>query len=262
MARARRLAARQAENAARHEIARMVAKPEELDGKHEELRAKTEEQPAPDEPSGKSGTLPVPVVVQKSPESAPQQALPIICEPQTPAATPQQGELLPVPAKQKRRVKSASVQGELLPDEEKSKGHCLPKTWQLPRSWGIWAMEMFGFTENQVRYQADKFRDHWTSTTRNPTKKDWLGTWRNWMRKANERGERFDYNSRPDQQKSKMTQALDNLANMKLDWEHQETWNPFAPMTPEERAAAQKREEARAAARIAEAAKIINFKQA
>jgi hypothetical protein len=33
------------------------------------------------------------------------------------------------------------------------------------------------------------------------------------MRNANERGERFDYNSRPDQQKSKMTQALDNLAS-------------------------------------------------
>lgn len=196
---------------------------------------------APDAVATAPIALPAPVVVQ---------------EPQQPAAAPQQGELLPVPANQnKGRVKTAAVQGELLPDEENSKGCRLPKTWVLPRSWGIWAMNRFGFTEDQVRYQADKFRDHWTSTTRNPTKKDWFGTWRNWMRNANERGERFDYNSRPDQQKSKMTQALDNLANMKLDWEHQETWNPFAKMTDEQRAAAQKREEARAAARIAEAAR-------
>lgn len=209
---------------------------------------------APD--AAAAASIVLPVVEHESQESAPQTALPIICEPQAPAATPQQGELLPVPTKQNQRIKSVAVQGELLTDDENSKGCRLPKTWVLPRSWGIWAMEMFGFTEDQVRYQADKFRDHWTSTTRNPTKKDWFGTWRNWMRNANERGERFDYNSRPDQQKSKMTQALDNLANMKLDWEHQETWNPFAPPTPEETEAARKREEARAAARIAEAARM------
>lgn len=194
---------------------------------------------APDTAATAPIVLPAPVVVQ---------------EPQPLAATPQQGELLPAPAKQSRSVKTVAVQGELLPVEKIGRATRLPEDWQLPRSWGIWAMEMFGFTEDQVRYQADKFRDHWTSTTRNPTKKDWFGTWRNWMRKANERGERFDYNSRPDQQKSKMTQALENLANTNFDWEHQETWNLFAPPTPEETEAARKREEARAAAEIAKAA--------
>lgn len=233
---------RAAQNAAAAKPEELAAKTEELDGKHEELPVETVAQPAP-EPVATAPVVvpvPVPVVVPESPEPAPQQALPIICEPQTPAATPQQGELLPAEPKSERTKRATR----------------LPEDWQLPRSWGIWAMERFGFTEDQVRYQADKFRDHWTSTTRNPAKKDWFGTWRNWMRTANERGERFDYNSRPDQQKSKMTQALDNLANMKLDWEHQETWNPFAPPTPEETEAARKREEARAAARIAEASRM------
>ena len=197
--------------------------------------------------------LPAPVVVHESPESAPQQALPIICEPQPPAATPQQGELLPAPAKQSRSVKTVAIQGELLPEEGSTRGSCLPKNWYLPREWGVWAMERFGFSEDEVRYQADKFRDHWISTTRNSTKKNWFATWRNWMRKAHERGEKgITYSST---KKSKMTQALDNLANMKLDWEHPEKWNPFAEMTPEEQEAARKRDEARAAARIAEAAR-------
>lgn len=146
--------------------------------------------------------LPAPVVAHEPPENAPQA----------------QGELLPVPVK-RRRIKSAAVQGELLPasEPENSKGRCLPKDWQLPRSWGIWAMEELGFTEDEVRYQADKFRDHWVSTTRNPAKKDWPATWRNWMRGENEKKQR--YNNRC-QQKSKTLQAIEALTGKSgLDFE-------------------------------------------
>ena len=201
-------------------------------------KTNTPEPAAPDTAATAPIVVPAPVVVQES---------------QPPAATPQQGELLPAPAKQSRSVKTVAVQGELLPVEGGTRGSCLPKNWYLPREWGVWAMERFGFSEDEVRYQADKFRDHWISTTRNSTKKNWFATWRNWMRKAHERGEKgITYSST---KKSKMTQALENLANMKLDWEHSEKWNPFAEMTPEELEAARKRDEARAAARIAEAAR-------
>ena len=247
MARARRLAAKQADNAARHEMARLVAKTEEQAVKTEQQPAKTEEQPAKHEeqaeqPAPETPAAPVPVVVKKSPEPAPQQALPIICEPQTPAATPQHGELLPAETKSERTKRATR----------------LPDDWQLPRAWGVWAMQEMGMTEDAVRWEADKFADYWHARSgQGATKMNWHATWRNWIRRNAESGGTA---SGAPQHKSKMTQALDNLANMKLDWEHQETWNPFAPPTPEERAAAQKREDARAAARIAEAAKIINFR--
>lgn len=182
----------------------------------EPVPAETVAQPTPDAPAAPEPVatapvvVPAPVVVQKSPESAPQPALPIICAPQPPAATPQQGELLPAPAKQSRSVKTVAVQGELLPEEGSTRGRCLPKTWQLPREWGMWAMTELGFTEDEVRYQAKKFRDHWISTTKNPAKKDWFATWRNWMRGENEKKQR--YNNRP-QQKSKMMQAIEYFAN-------------------------------------------------
>ena len=119
-------------------------------------------------------------------------------------------------------------------------------------------MQDIGMTEEAVRWEADKFSDYWHSRAgRGATKMNWHATWRNWIRKNAESGGTA---SGVPQSKSKMTQALDNLANLKLDWEHPERWNPFASRTKEEIAAAQKREEARAAARIAEAAKMYEEK--
>ena len=213
-----------------------VTKTEELPAKHEELKAKTEElaapvesiaQPAPDT----AAPIILPVVVHESPESAPQPALPIICAPQTVA--PQQGELLPAPV--------TAGQGELLPAPAKQKrASRLPDDWRLPRSWGEWAMQEMGMTADAVRWEADKFADYWHAKAgANACKVNWQATWRNWIRKNAEQG------GRAPQQKSKMTQALENLSGTKIDWKRPEKWNPFAKMTDKERADAQAREDAK-----------------
>lgn len=68
------------------------------------------------------------------------------------------------------------------------RGSRLPDDWQLPKAWGEWALqEKPGWTADDVRRCADKFRDHWLSATgRTATKADWQATWRNWVR--NEQG--------------------------------------------------------------------------
>ena len=206
-----------------------VAKTEEQAVKTEGLAAPVESiaQPAPDE----TEPITLPAVVHESQESAPQPALPIICAPQTVA--PQQGELLPAPV--------TAGQGELLPAPAKQKRACrLPDDWRLPRSWGEWATQEMGMTADAVRWEADKFADYWHAKAgANACKVNWQATWRNWIRKNSEQG------GRAPQQKSKMTQALDNLSGVNIDWKHPEKWNPFAKMTDKERADAQAREDAK-----------------
>jgi hypothetical protein len=54
----------------------------------------------------------------------------------------------------------------------------------LPKAWGEWALAEFPpWTEDKVRIEAAKFRDHWTAKSgRDATKHDWFATWRNWCR--------------------------------------------------------------------------------
>lgn len=151
---------------------------------------------APDTAATAPIVLPAPVVVQ---------------EPQPPAATPQQGELLPAPAKQSRSVKTVAVQGELLPVEKIGRATRLPEDWRLPRKWGEWAMHEYGFTEDEVRFHARQFALHWwTSSKRNAYKTSWYLTWQKWMGDEHQKKQR--YNNRP-QQKSKMMQAIEYFAN-------------------------------------------------
>lgn len=67
-----------------------------------------------------------------------------------------------------------------------TRGYRLPKDWVLPKPWGEWALEEFKtWTPDVVRFEADKFRDHWCSKAgREAVKVDWLMTWRNWCRNA------------------------------------------------------------------------------
>ncbi len=65
-----------------------------------------------------------------------------------------------------------------------TRGTRLGEDWQLPRSWGDWALAEFpGWTADKVRVQADSFRDFWVAKTgKDATKLDWQATWRNWCR--------------------------------------------------------------------------------
>lgn len=60
----------------------------------------------------------------------------------------------------------------------------LPEDWALPRAWGVWAMDEEGMVADDVRREADRFKDYWHSTGgAKAAKLDWLATWKNWIRK-------------------------------------------------------------------------------
>jgi hypothetical protein len=68
-------------------------------------------------------------------------------------------------------------------------GTRLPDGWVLTRKWAMWALEdpavnkAAQWTEEHLRLQADKFRDHWHAKSgKDARKNDWLATWRNWCR--------------------------------------------------------------------------------
>lgn len=65
----------------------------------------------------------------------------------------------------------------------------LPTDWVLPKSWGDWALSEFpAMTSDAVRNQAQIFADYWHAEGGQKARKvDWLATWRNWVRRANER---------------------------------------------------------------------------
>lgn len=66
----------------------------------------------------------------------------------------------------------------------KKKGSRLPDDWVLPKAWGDWALGQ-KFTEDQIRSEAEKFRDYWVGVSgQKGVKRDWLATWRNWLRNS------------------------------------------------------------------------------
>lgn len=70
--------------------------------------------------------------------------------------------------------------------DSSARGARLPKTWVLPKSWGMWALENDpSWTADYVRSQAEKFRDYWVAIPgKGGLKLDWEATWRNWCRNA------------------------------------------------------------------------------
>lgn len=61
----------------------------------------------------------------------------------------------------------------------------LSPEWGLPKPWGEWTVDELGWTEGQVRSEADKFKDFWIAKAgKDGTKLDWSATWRNWCRNA------------------------------------------------------------------------------
>ena len=66
------------------------------------------------------------------------------------------------------------------------KAERLSPNWTLRKAWGDWALaERPEFTQDDVRKQAEMFRDHWVAKSgKDATKLDWEATWRNWIRKA------------------------------------------------------------------------------
>jgi len=73
------------------------------------------------------------------------------------------------------------------PSSKKSIGERLSGEWFLPMEWGEWAVNE-GLSINQIRAQADTFKDYWIAQPGAKGRKtDWQATWRNWIRKSRER---------------------------------------------------------------------------
>nr|WP_314710520.1 hypothetical protein [uncultured Comamonas sp.] len=97
---------------------------------------------------------------------------------------------------EKTEVELDSVGGPAVPPSTAStptSASAIPKAkrlaadWVLPKKWGEWALsERPELTADDVRKQADMFRDHWVAKSgKDASKLDWNATWRNWIRRAN-----------------------------------------------------------------------------
>jgi len=65
----------------------------------------------------------------------------------------------------------------------------LPVDFKLPREWGEWALNNSPLSHEQIREEGEKFRDYWINVEgAKGRKKDWLATWRNWIRRAKDSG--------------------------------------------------------------------------
>ena len=84
------------------------------------------------------------------------------------------------------------------------KGTRLPTDWRLPKSWGEYSLQRFQVAPDQIRREADKFRDYWLSATRNATKKDWFAAWRVWCS-----SDRLKWRERPGYRPSTETLPMD-----------------------------------------------------
>lgn len=72
------------------------------------------------------------------------------------------------------------VKAEIKAARSSKKGKRLDPDWRLPKSWGEWALQRFEVTPQQIRLEAERFKDYWLSTTKNAAKSDWERTWRLW----------------------------------------------------------------------------------
>jgi uncharacterized protein YdaU (DUF1376 family) len=84
----------------------------------------------------------------------------------------------PEPESRKREAKASP---------KKDRGSRLSPDWFLPVEWGEWALSE-GMDRQQIRAEADKFRDYWLARAGpQGVKLDWAATWRNWIRTARDR---------------------------------------------------------------------------
>lgn len=93
------------------------------------------------------------------------------------------GSMLPVAGSMEQGSVSAR-DAETPAPKASTRGTRLAPDWQLPETWGQWAISE-GLSGADVRREAAKFADFWHGKTgRDATKADWAGTWRNWIRRA------------------------------------------------------------------------------
>ena len=108
-----------------------------------------------------------------------------------------------------RESKQVALTGANAP----SRGSRLPDEFQLPRQWGEWALDNSNLNHEQIRREGEKFRDHWLSASGSKgVKKDWLATWRNWIRRTEERTDKTWAEKNDDYQNKKADERYKTLS--------------------------------------------------
>lgn len=134
---------------------------------------------------------------------------------------PEEGELSKTPYRgnsnsieDNNKITTLGARGGGVGEEKTPRASRLPEDWKLPRTWGLWALDHFVITPEQVRTEAASFRDYWTGlgNTKNATKKDWPGTWRNWIRNSKKRYRvrKPETEAAPDLRSSQQTGSIDH----------------------------------------------------
>jgi hypothetical protein len=81
--------------------------------------------------------------------------------------------------KQKQSQRPVRINGS-----EVKRATRLPDDWSLPDDWQRWAQEAHAIDAQRAVRISLAFRDYWVAKPgRDACKLDWLGTWRNWVRK-------------------------------------------------------------------------------
>lgn len=69
--------------------------------------------------------------------------------------------------------------------EAEAKATRLKPDWYLPEPWGVWALENFHITRDQIYAEAESFADYWHGKSgKDARKTNWEATWRNWVRNS------------------------------------------------------------------------------
>lgn len=85
----------------------------------------------------------------------------------------------------KNRTREEKSRVDKEKEEKIRRGTRLPSDWTLPSEWANEAHEILrdlNRPDISVALEAQKFKDHWTSE--GEAKKDWMATWRNWIRNS------------------------------------------------------------------------------
>jgi len=68
-------------------------------------------------------------------------------------------------------------------NKKPSKGTRLPDDWDCSTKLGLWAMDEYGMSRDEVAQEIYSFQDYWKAKTgANAIKLDWDATFRNWIR--------------------------------------------------------------------------------
>lgn len=110
-------------------------------------------------------------------------------EPEKPQTIPADSLLLNPDSLILNPEESAQIENDSLEPKKSDRGTRLPDDFVMPNNWINIGKELRPeLPEQEINLARDKFIDYWHAATgAKATKRDWLATWRNWIRSHNPR---------------------------------------------------------------------------